>query len=66
MYLYEVFTRMNLYYCGNTERTFVFNAKGIGSLWTLASTFIPEHAKKKITFITESNKDEILKYIDSI
>ena len=66
MYLYEVFTAMNLYYCGNTERTFVFNAKGIGSLWTFAKKLVPEHARKKIIFVDESNSSEILKYVDPL
>ena len=50
-YLYGVFTAMNLYYCGNTAKTYIYNAKGIGSLWSFAKTFIPEHARKKIIFI---------------
>lgn len=41
VYLYEVFTAMGLYYAGNTEKTYVFNAKGIGSLYTIAKTFMP-------------------------
>ena len=65
-YLLEVFTAMNLYYCGNTEKTFIYNCKGIGSLWTLAKRFVPEHAKKKIIFVDESNTDEILKYVDPL
>lgn len=55
MYLFEVFTAMNLYYSGNTEKTFVFNCKGIGSLWTFAKRFVPEHARKKIIFVESGN-----------
>lgn len=55
---------MNLYYCGNTMKTYIFNAKGIGSLWTFAKTFIPESARKKIIFVNEQNKEEILSQID--
>lgn len=55
---------MGLYYAGNTEKTYVFNAKGIGSLYTIAKTFMPQHARKKIVFVNENNKDEILKQID--
>lgn len=42
---------MGLYYCGNVERTFLFNSKGIGMMWSIASNLIPEYAKKKIAFI---------------
>lgn len=51
-YLYEVFTSMNVYYTGNVEKTYVFNAKGIDYLWNLAKSFISESGRKKVTFIT--------------
>ncbi len=50
-YIYEVFSKMDVYYCGNMEKAFVYNIKGIGFAWNLISTFIPEHQKKKIEFI---------------
>jgi hypothetical protein len=28
-YLYEMFSKMNIYYCGNSQRAFVYNSKGI-------------------------------------
>lgn len=34
-------------------------------MWTMASSLIPEHAKKKINFIKEENQHEILEYIDA-
>ena len=27
-YLYEIFSKMNVYYCGNSQRAFIYNSKG--------------------------------------
>ena len=63
-YLYEVMIAMNLYYCGNVEKTVVYNAKGINSIWSFVKGFIPEHARKKILFVNSSNREDIFEYID--
>ncbi len=28
-FLFEIFNRMNIYYCGNSQRAFLYNSKGI-------------------------------------
>jgi hypothetical protein len=49
---------MNLYYCGSSQRTFIYNSKGnsafyqgIKALWEIGSRLLPEQAKKNIIFI---------------
>ena len=39
-YLYLVISAMNLYYCGNVERTIIFNAKGIETMWIFVKKFL--------------------------
>lgn len=55
---------MNMYYCGNVEKTYIFNARGIGSLWTFIKTFVSESTQRKIVFMNEGNMEEILSQID--
>lgn len=40
-FIYEALTKLALYYCGFTDKTFVYNAKGIGHIWTLIKNFLP-------------------------
>lgn len=39
--LYDIFTRMNIYYCGNSHRTFIYNSKGIEKLWNIGKKLVP-------------------------
>ena len=64
MYLYEALEKINLYYCGNSEKTFIYNSKGISYLWYIMSSFIPENQKKRIIFINKGEEDNFLEYID--
>lgn len=63
-YLYSVLNIMNLVYCGNVERTFICNASGISSVWNFIKGIFNEYTRSKITFISESNSREMLRYID--
>ena len=56
-YLYEVMKAMNLYYCGNVEKSIVVNAKGVEPVWMICKRFLPEVARKRIVFIKEENRD---------
>lgn len=49
--IFELLTKINLYYPGNMEKTFIYNAEGLSILLNLASKFIPEHSKRKIKLI---------------
>jgi hypothetical protein len=40
-YMYEVMNAMNLHYCGNVEKTYIFNGKGIEPVWNLIKYVIP-------------------------
>lgn len=65
-FLYELMTRMSIYYSNNVEKSFIFNAKGISTLWMMGKKMIPEHTRKKIHFIDDTNQQEILKFIDEL
>ncbi len=45
---------MGLIYCGNVEKTIVFNAVGFKPLWFIIKQFIPEHVQKRILFFNDS------------
>ena len=47
-YMFDMLSRITTYACGNVERTFVYNSKSIGYIWSIVSRFIPEHSRKKI------------------
>jgi hypothetical protein len=64
--LYDIIHGMGLYYCGNVAKTYIFNAKGIETIWNLIKSLLPEHARKKVVFIEEGNGEEILKQIDPL
>lgn len=49
--LYDIFTRMNIYYCSNTQRSFIYNSQGILKLWNIGKKIVPENALKNIKFI---------------
>ena len=49
--LYNIFNKMNIYYCGNSHRTFLYNSKGIEKLWNIGKKLVPENALKNIYFI---------------
>lgn len=49
--MYEVMNGMNLHYCGNVEKTFIFNGKGIEPIWNLLKYVIPQQSRKKIIFV---------------
>lgn len=40
-YLLEIVNLMSIYYCGNLEKTFVYNGKGLGWAWNFLSKLIP-------------------------
>jgi len=63
-YLYDALQKMGIYYCGNSERTLIYNSTGIGNFWRFVSMFLPEHQKRKIIFIPKGEEKEVLKYID--
>jgi len=54
-YLYHALEKISIYYCGNSEKTFVFNAEGIGHLWGFISFFLPESQKRRIIFIPKGS-----------
>jgi hypothetical protein len=62
--LYGIINKMGTYYCGLTERTFLFNSSGIGKLWNMIYGFLPEYQKKKMVFIQKGEEKSILEYID--
>lgn len=39
--LYDIFSRMNIYYCGNSHRSFIYNSKGIQKLWNIGKKLVP-------------------------
>lgn len=51
MVLYDIFTRMNIYYCSNTQRSFIYNSQGILKLWNIGKKLVSENALKNIMFI---------------
>lgn len=63
-YMFAALDRLGTYYCGNAEKTFVFNANGIGSVWNFISFFLPETQKKRVIFIQKGEEKKILEYID--
>jgi hypothetical protein len=50
-YLYDALEKINNYYCGNSEKTFLFNSQGIKNIWKMVSFFLPESQKKRIIFV---------------
>ena len=50
-FLFQVFNRMNIYYCGNSHRAFLYNSKGIETLWAMAKVILPANALKNVFFI---------------
>lgn len=40
-YLYESLEKVGIYYCGNTQKTFLFNSEGISTIWKMVSFFLP-------------------------
>ena len=52
--LFELLGRIGLYYCGNMEKTFVYNTEGLNFLLGLVNKVLPEYAKKKIKFVSGS------------
>jgi len=38
--LYDIFTRMNIYYCGNSHLSFIYNSKGIQKLWNIGKKLV--------------------------
>lgn len=57
MVLFDIFTRMNIYYCGNSHQTFIYNSKGIENLWNLGKKLVSAQSLKNIIFI-EKGKEE--------
>lgn len=55
-YLYDNLYKLGLYYCGNTERTLVYNSEGIANIWKFVSMFLPDYQKKKIIFIPKGDQ----------
>ncbi len=54
---------MNIYYCGNSHRTFIYNSKGIENLWNLGKKLVPAQSMKNIIFIEKGNESSILEHI---
>lgn len=52
-YLYDALDKMNTYYCGNSERTFVFRSAGINNIWRMVSFFLSENQRRRIIFINK-------------
>ena len=50
-YLFEVLTKMGIYYSGNVFKAIIYNYASAKILWSIASKFIPETSRKKIVFI---------------
>jgi hypothetical protein len=76
-FLFDIFNRMNVYYCGYAHRAFLYNSKGIEKLWSLAKMILPANALKNIFFIEKGmlfilfnlkkligKEQEIFEYID--
>ncbi len=40
-YMFTALEKLGIYYCGNTEKTFVYNAEGVGHIWKMISFFLP-------------------------
>lgn len=40
MYLLDSVEKNRLYYCGDLDKIFIYNSKGIGYLWMLVSHFM--------------------------
>jgi hypothetical protein len=52
-HLYNILTQMGIYYCGLSERTFLYNSSGIGNAWKLIYNFLPQYQRNKIIFIQQ-------------
>lgn len=40
--LLDIVRKMSTFYCGLSERTFLYNSTGVGKLWKLVHAFLPE------------------------
>ena len=54
--IFELLTKINLYYPGNMEKTFIYNAEGLSILLNLASKFIQSIPKGKLNSFKKENK----------
>ena len=61
--LFDIFSRMNIYYCGNSHRSFLYNSKGIDKIWNVGKTFVSANALKNIFFIEKGKESKILQHI---
>jgi hypothetical protein len=62
--LYSIVQKMGTYYCGLTERTFLYNSAGIGKIWKLIYGFLPDYQKKKMVFIQKGEERQVLEWVD--
>lgn len=49
--LFDIFTKMNIYYCGNVYKTFIYNSQGVQNLWNIGKKLVPANAIRNIHFI---------------
>ena len=64
-YLYRALEKTDIYFCGKAEKTFVFNAEGMGNIWKLVSFFLPENQKKRVIFVAKGQEHLMLDYIEA-
>jgi len=51
--LYDEMKKVAVSYCGCTERVLLYNASGMGLIWSVVSKFITESQRKKLVIIPE-------------
>jgi hypothetical protein len=48
--MYELLTQISLVFCENSDKTFVLNASGLGSIWMIVKRFMSEEARNRVVF----------------
>ena len=51
--LYDHLKKIGVCYCGITERTILVNAKSLGWVWKMISSFLTEAQKRKLVMVNE-------------
>ena len=54
--LFDIFTKMNLYYCSTSHRTFLYNSRGIQNLWNIGKKMVPGYSFKNTIFIEKGKE----------
>lgn len=48
--MYEMLSQISLVFCENSEKTFVLNATGLGSIWGIVKRFMNDEARNRVVF----------------